>query len=138
MRVFVEETTGAFEEILDFKIKQIFEIKEIEDQKAQEVLLEILNLSLPAQEGFEYVALIKPSSWIEIRNLRDRKSSDPFHKGDKQEIGRNVGDFMTSFWGNAIQAKCVQKFIKNCIQQTWLEMAKRSIGELSILHFDHP
>ena len=125
MRTFMEETAGAFEEILDF------EIKKIEDQKLQEALLEILKLSRLAQKGFEYVVLVNPSGWVEIRYLRNRKSSDPFNLGDKQKIGRDVGLFMTSFQGNAFRTDAVQKYIKNCLLGAWIEMAETAIKEIS-------
>lgn len=127
MRTFVEETTKAFEEIHDF------EIKKIENQKLQEALLEILKLSLHTKEGFEYVALVNPSGWVEIRYLQDRKSSDPFKSGEKQKIGRDIGLFITSFRGNAIGTDAVQKYIKDRLLGTWLELADTAIKEISHL-----
>ena len=135
MRTFMEEAAGIFVEILDFEITKI---NKIGDRKFWETTLELLKFSLHTKEGFEYVALVNPSSWVEIRNLQDRRSSDPFHQGVQQEIGRNIGCFMTSFWGNAIEASDVQKFIKKYIQQTWLEMAERSVKEISTIHFACP
>jgi hypothetical protein len=127
------EETATFKEILDF------EIKKIEDQKLQEVLLEILKLSLPARrEGFEYVVLVNPSSWVEIRYLQDRKSSDPFNTGEKQKIGREIGLFMTSFWGNAIKPDDVQKYIKDCLSGAWIEQADTAIKEISNMCFARP
>lgn len=134
MKTFMEGTAGTFEEILDFEITKI---EKIEDQKLREVLLEILKLSLPAQEGFEYVAIADPSGGVEIRYLKDRKSSDPFNVGEKQKIGRDIGYLMLSFRGNVIRTD-VQKYIKDCLLGTWIETAKTAIKEIHNMHFARP
>jgi hypothetical protein len=127
MRVFMEETKGTFQEIIrDFEIK---------DKKLRDVLMEILKLSLPTEEGFEYVALIRPDGWLEIRNLQNRKSCDPFNQGDKQEIGRNIGFFATAFWTNQMKSDEICRFIIEQIFLTLIEYQERYTAETALMYW---
>jgi len=128
MRVFWEETTGVFEEIPDFETSKI---EKIEDQILAGTLLEILKFSLCTEEGFEYVALVKQSGWIEIRYLQNIKSSNPFIKGGKQKIGGDIGLFMACFWGTRFRADEVRQQIIDSLFSTWTELAEMAIKEIS-------
>ncbi len=124
MRTFVERN-GEFEEIYDFSVH------EIGNKKLEKTLLETLKLSVSTDNEFEYVALIDPPlGFIEIRYLQNRGGCDLFHQSEKQEIGRNIGIFITTFQGDAILPTDVQKYIKRRILEAWTHLAKAAATEI--------
>lgn len=132
MRVFMEETEGV-EEIFDYSV-----IGATSNHKRQGVFLKLLKLRLNTKKGFEYVALVLPKGEVQIRYLRDRESSDPFHTGEKQEIGRNAGQLIMSFACDSVPAEEVREHIIETLRTNWHEIVLTSVQEEYNLRFVPP
>ncbi len=133
MRVFMEQTTGRFEEVFNFDIGKIAnQDLPIATQDLQKTLEVLLSLSLSTEDGYEYFARVYTSAEIEIRYTRDKKFFDHF-PSDKKQMMETDG-IIASFSYLLIEPKYIRTFVKEELVKNWTSLAETAIKEISNLH----